>query len=305
MAFLFSLIAIGYTLSKLKLIPDNSETVLSRLENYVFIPALVMGTFMNNFTGATLSSAWKLFLGSFALEMIVIPLAIFCARLCAKDTYTRNIYLYGLAFSNFGFMGNAVVSVLFSDIFMEYIVFTLVLWSLIYLWGVPSLLMGEEDKRNTLGDKFKKLLNPMFVGMLIGMAIGLLHIPVPSFVDSLVTTTGNCMSPVAMLLIGMTIAKIDIKSVLKIKSIYAVTFLRLLVFPLLFIGVLTIFEDMFSRTFIICAVSTLAMPLGLNTIVIPSAYGKDTRIASGMVLVSHTLSCITIPIIFLILGNFI
>ena len=56
-----------------------------------------------------------------------------------------------------------------------------------------------------------------------------------------------------------------------------------------------------QETLAICALCSLVMPLGLNTIVIPSAYGKDTKIASGMALVSHVLSCITIPLIFLLL----
>ncbi len=45
-AFLFSFIIIGYFLAKWKVLPDNSSVVLSKLENTVFIPALVMGTFI-------------------------------------------------------------------------------------------------------------------------------------------------------------------------------------------------------------------------------------------------------------------
>ena len=43
------------------------------------------------------------------------------------------------------------------------------------------------------------------------------------------------------------------------------------------------------------------MPLGLNTVVIPAAYGKDTSIPAGMALVSHVLSIATIPLIIAIL----
>ena len=38
----------------------------------------------------------------------------------------------------------------------------------------------------------------------------------------------------------------------------------------------------------LCTVCSLAMPLGLNTIVVPNAYGKDTTVAAGM----------TIPLVF-------
>jgi predicted permease len=47
----------------------------------------------------------------------------------------------------------------------------------------------------------------------------------------------------------------------------------------------------------------LAMPLGLNTIVVPGAYGKDTTDAASMALISHILSIITIPIIFMLVSN--
>lgn len=302
MAFLFSFILLGFCLAKFNCIPADSETVLSRLENYLFIPALVLSTFMNYFTAQKLSSSWKLLAGSLLLELIVLPIALLCVRLCAKDGYTRNIYLYGLCFSNFGFMGNAIVSALFRDIFLEYMIFTLVLWIFIYLWGVPSLLMGETGARRSLRDKLKSFVNPMFGCMVLGMLIGILQLPVPGFLDSVVTCAGNCMSPVAMLLTGMTIAKTDLRSVLRIKSIYVISALRLLVFPFLLIAALLLAKDVFSKTFVICAVCSLAMPLGLNTIVIPSAYGKDTRVASGMTLVSHVLSCATIPAVFLALG---
>lgn len=294
-AFLFLFIVAGYVLSRLKFVPGNAHTVLSKLENTIFIPALVLDTFINNFTAQTLSVAWELLLGSLLLAVIMIVLSVLCARLCSKDTYTRNIYTYGLCFSNFGFMGNAVVSALFPDIFLEYLIFTLPLWILIYLWGVPVLLMGNNTKKPTLAQRFKRFVNPMFVCTVLGMLIGLVNIPIPQFIGSAVSAAGSCMSPIAMLLTGMTIAQFNLGEILKIRSVYLVTALRLILFPLLFLAVLIVID--LPPVFAICAVCSLAMPLGLNTIIIPGALGKDTRVASGMALVSHILSCITIPMI--------
>ena len=59
-AFLFGFIVIGYILVKIKALPANSSEVLSKLENNVFIPALVLGTFVSNFTVERINSAWKL-----------------------------------------------------------------------------------------------------------------------------------------------------------------------------------------------------------------------------------------------------
>ena len=297
-AYLFLFIIAGFVLAKGKFVPDNAQSVLSKLENTLFIPALVLGTFIDNFTIQTITVAGKLLLGSVALAMIAIGLSLLCVRFLSKDKYERNIYTYGLCFSNFGFMGNAVVSALFPDIFLEYLIFTLPLWMLIYLWGVPVLLMGDSTKKQTLAQRVKSLMNPMFIGMLLGILIGLMNIPVPQFVRSAVSTAGSCMSPVAMLLTGMTIAQFNLREVLKIKGVYLVTVLRLLVYPLLYLGVMLVIP--LPKTFAICGICALAMPLGLNTIIIPSALGKDTKVASGMALISHIFSCLTIPVIFML-----
>ena len=312
MAFLFTLIVIGYILAKLNVVPDNTPSVLAKLENNVFIPALVLGTFMNNFTVEKFSVAWKILLFSMLLTILMCVISSVVGRLCNKDDFISKIYTYGLSFSNFGFMGNAVVMALFPDIFVEYLIFTLPLWMLIYLWGVPALLIPEEGGLQLMGRKarilsrFKSFINPMFACMVIGMIFGITGIGavLPAWAGSVVKTAGDCMSPIAMILTGITVSKISLKKTFTNLNIYLVSFIRLLVYPLAYLGVVFIlgkFGIHIDRTIFICALCTLAMPLGLNTIVIPSAYGKDPTVASGMALVSHILSCVTIPVIFMLI----
>lgn len=297
--FLFTLIVIGFVLAKFKFIPDNSNTVLAKLENTVFVPALVMCTFIKYFTVEQLGSASKLFLISFAMAFIIIPIAIIVSKLITKDKYEQNIFTYGLAFSNFGFMGNAVVSALFPEVFMNYLIFTLPLWILIYLWGVPVLLIADYGEKQTVKTRLRSFVNPMFVCMIIGMIIGITGIKLPDFCINVIDTAGSCMSPIAMLLTGITVSAMNPKKTFTNIRIYAVSVIRLLIIPLAFIGIAKFIP--FERSVFICALCSLAMPLGLNTIVIPSAYGKDTSVAAGMAVISHLLSCITIPILFAII----
>lgn len=296
--FLFAFILIGYLLSKFGKIPENSATVLSNLENTIFIPALVMGTFMNNFTLDKVSAMWKLLSTSCLILFVVVPIALFISKCLSKDKYIQRIYTYGLTFSNFGFMGNAVISALFPEIFFEYLIFTLPLWTLIYLWGVPRLLIADSGKKQTLRKTLRQFVNPMFIGMIIGMIIGIAKIPLPVWFRSLVDVSADCMSPIAMILTGVTVSRISLRKTFTDLGIYAVTMVRLIVIPLAFIGVAHFIP--MKENIYICALSSLAMPLGLNTIVIPSAYGKDTSVAAGMAVVSHFLSCITIPLVFLL-----
>lgn len=298
MGFLFLLIVIGFIVSKLSIVDESASKLLSKLENNVFIPALVLGTFMNNFTLQNIGSAGKFILCGAVVVIVNIPIAVLCAKLSSKDNYIRNIYIYGLAFPNFGFMGNAVVAAIFPDVFMEYLIFVLPFWFSIYIWGVPALLIPGDNEKKTLLSRLKPFLNPMFVALLIGAVMGVTSVPVPAFFSSAVTTLGDCMSPIAMLIIGMTVAKIDLAKVLKNISIYVITFIKLIIIPILFVVAVWLLKLPYELA--ICTVCASAMPLGLNTIVVPSAYGKDTSFASGIVLVSHVLSCITIPLMFFI-----
>lgn len=298
-AFLFGFIVIGYILVKLKVLPENSAKVLSKLENTIFIPALVMGTFIENFTIERISSAWKLLTVSFIIACIAIPFAILVSKIIIKDRYIQKIYTYGLSFSNFGFMGNAVVKSLFPDIFFEYLLFTLPLWIFIYVWGVPRLLIADSNKKHTFKESLKSFVNPMFIAMLIGMVIGLLNISLPDWTMSLINVSEDCMSPIAMILTGVVVSSISLKKTFTNVRIYIVSIVRLVIIPLLFVFAASFFE--LSEPIYLCALCSLAMPLGLNTIVIPSALGKDTTVAAGMTVISHLLSCITIPLIFSII----
>ncbi len=306
MAVMASFILIGLILVKVKVLDQGSSKILSKLENSIFIPALAMGTFITNFTREKVGIAWKLLLFSFAVLLVVIPIAILCARLATGSDYIRKIYTYGLSFANFGFMGFPVVAALFPQYNMYYMIFTLPLWTLIYVWGVPSLLMSDGNEKKGIASKLKALVNPMFIALIIGAIIGICGIKIPDFALNVINTCSECMSPIAMIITGITFASISLKKVLSDLSIYFVTLVRLILIPLLFGGIYILCVKLFSldipEYYFACMICSLIMPLGLNTVVIPAAYGRDTSVAAGMALVSHVLSLITVPLMLMLFG---
>lgn len=299
MIYLFALILIGYLLSKVGILPKEAAKVLAILENNVLIPALVIDSF-SNFTVEKFRTAGLLLLGSCAILLAVLPIAIFVPKLLTRDQDTRKIYTYGLAISNFGFMGNSVVQALFPDLFMEYLIFTKPLSIAIYVWAIPHLLMPDSETE-TVKMRLKRIFNPSFVAMVIGIAIGLSGLVLPTAVRSVVGTLGSCMSPVAMLLTGITVACVPLKRLFTNPSVYIMTAIRLILLPLIFLGVFWLWNP--SDTLVVCAICAISMPIGLNTLVIPSAYGKDPTTAAGMAVISHLCSFLTIPLVFLLLKH--
>lgn len=292
-SYLFLLIIAGFVVMKVCKLPSMATNILSKLVSTLFMPALILTNFMENFTVARLSSAWPFALAGVIVVTISVAIGMTISRLTAKDDYHRRIHSYCLAFSNFGFMGTAVVSTLMPELFMSYLILCTPMWVVNYSWAVPALLIPSEKKK---GFSFKNLLNPLFIAMVIGIVIGMTSLPIPSFLDVSIDALSKCMSPSTMLLTGMCVAKIDIKRVLKIKSIYILSALRLLIIPSIFLLILLIFKIDYGVS--LCVLSVLSMPLGLNSVVIPEAYGKDTSEASGMAIVSHLASALTIPLMF-------
>lgn len=297
LAYLFILIFVGFLIIKIKILPESSDTILSKLESYVLIPSLILSTFMTNFKIENISSYGVYFLAGILVSLLMILVAIIFTKILYKGD---KLYSYGIAFSNFSFMGNAVVLALFPSIFTEYLIFVLPFWFFVYLWGVPSLLRINSNEKITFKDRIKVLINPMVFSMFIGIFIGLINLKLPVFLTESVITLGSLMTPIAMLITGMTIAKIDIGKMIRKFSVYTLSIIRLVVIPLLAIFILYFVE--FSYSLKLCIICSLAMPLGLNSIIILNAYGHDTQEASAMALISHLLSLITIPFIFTILN---
>lgn len=292
-SYLFLLIGAGFAIMKLCKLPAVATNVLSKLVSTLFMPALILTNFMENFTVERISSAWPYALAGIIVVTLSIAFALIVSRFSARDSYRRKIHSYCLAFSNFGFMGTAVVSTLMPELFMSYLILCTPMWVVNYSWAIPALLIPSEK---TKGFSFKNLLNPLFIAMIIGIIIGMTRLPIPSFLEVSIDSISKCMSPSTMLLTGMCVAKIDIKRVLKIKSIYVLSALRLLIIPSIFLLVLLVHK--FDYGVSLCALSVLSMPLGLNGVVIPESHGQDTSEASGMAIVSHLASALTIPLMF-------
>ena len=135
MVFLFTFIVIGMVLSKCKWLPDDASKTISKLENMIFVPCLVMYTFIQNCNIETLSSVWKLLVLAFAMVLLLIPISILVAKFCFKENYLRKIATYGLTFSNFGFMGNAIMNAISPKSFLN-IRFLRCLFGLWFIFGV-------------------------------------------------------------------------------------------------------------------------------------------------------------------------
>ena len=297
MLTMFTCIMIGYVLNKLKLLPENADTVLAKTETYVLVPALNISTFMNYCTVESLAS-YRSFLGA-SVILIAVAIGIACALsgIFSKDSYQRNIYKYALTFGNFGFLGNAIVPIILGEEFLyPYLLFTLPLNAMCYIWGL-SLLVPAGNQNNV----FRNLLNPCVISIGIGAVLGLTGVQpvIPAFVKLSLSNLSSCMGPIAMILTGFVAAKYRIGDLLRKPFVYLATLFRLIILPVAFLAALILLRV--DELIIKMCLFAYATPLGMNTVVFPTAYNKDASTGASMALISHTLCVITIPLLYSVL----
>lgn len=293
MMVLFIFMALGFFLNKKRLLPLDDSVVLSKLETYAFVPCLVFSVFYKYCTVENFRLKWTYMLYGAAIMAVSLPIGIVLTKFFAKDEYLKKIYTYSFAVANFSFMGNAVVLGVFGEeILFDYMIFTLPLNLYVYSIGTASLIPTEGGKKISV----KTFVNPIFISLILGAFCGLLSVPLPKFITTAISSAGACMSPLAMLLTGFVIGEYSLKTLAGDKKVYLASVIRLIILPTIFMAVLLLLKT--DKAIIRVALCATAMPLGLNTVVFPAAYGGDTTPGAGMALISHLISIITIPVMF-------
>lgn len=295
MLVLFIFMAVGFLLNKKELLPSDSSAVLSKLETYLFVPCLVFSVFYKYCTVENFKQKLVYILYGTAVMAVSLVIGIFLARLFAKDAYLRKIYTYSFAVANFSFMGNAVVLGVFGErILFDYMIFTLPLNLYVYSIGTASLIPNQKGGKISI----KAFVNPIFISLILGAVCGLCQVPLPKFITSAISSAGACMSPLAMLLTGFVIGGYSLKKLASDKKVYLASLIRLIILPTVFMLILIALKT--DSAIIRAALCATAMPLGLNTVVFPAAYGGDTTPGASMALISHLISIVTIPVMFAI-----
>lgn len=293
---------VGFVLRTKKIEPEDTDSVFSRFLSFVVAPAMNFNSFLQNFSLQSLFENYNIILYSLLIAFLAVLIATFLVRVFVKEGYARGVYKYAIAFANFGYMGNAVVLSIFGEeMLYYYLLFTTPINIIVYTWGMTQLVPGKTGFKAIL----VRITNPTTIATLLGVVAGLLNLKayVPEFITGALSSLGSCMGPISMVLTGYVIGMFDIKKALTNAKIYIVSALRLIVFPALYCGLLMLLGA--NETALIVALIAYAMPLGLNTVVFPAAYGADTSIGASMALISNALCIVTFPLMYVLLSTII
>jgi len=294
---LFLLLIIGFVIRKMNIVDAAFSKNLSNLLFNIIMPAMIIYSMNYPFTVERLIQSGWLIVISFAVLIFSAVAGILLFGKIEKDELARNIYEFGMIFSNFGFMGFPIVETLFGREGTFYAaIFNMPIFLAVNSYGIMIIKRGRE--KSTKMD-FRNVINAPIVAVFIGFFLFLFSIELPKPVFMTIEMLAETTTPMSMILAGILLAGGGFLEMFSNAKVYIVSFLRLIVLPLCVLFVMKLFTD--DIYMIGIPVIITAMPIAANSSILAEKYDGNAYLGAQCVFISTLLAVITIPIIALLL----
>lgn len=297
------LMAIGALGSYFGIIKDDAKDFLSRFIIDITLPCLIFSTFTKIDSNPTLLINGLIVFGfTFINLAIALLVGTVSARVQNLNPANTKVHSLHTMFGNIVFLGYPLFDALFPGgvgIFYA-AAYQLASNSVTFTYGIYRLSSGQ--KKSGL----KSLLNINTFALLVGFSITALGIKIPIFLVDALSGLGKATSPLSMVYIGALLMGIGIRQSVNHKSIYILSFNKLILLPVLmgitYHWVFQLLNQNVSREAFIVLVMQLAMPCQTIIVVMSRRYGGNYQLAAGNLFVSTILSIATLPAVFIYLN---
>lgn len=307
MLVLLAMMLVGAFVYKKEWLSETGAGNVSKLVVNVFNPLLVVSGVLGD-TDAI--SQDKIF-GNLKLVLLYYVISIIFGILLAWVLHPpknlKSIYTLMATFSNLGFMGIPVAKSLYGSEGVVYVSFYILIYNLIvYTYGMSLARRAAREKNGTdsagkasLSASLKRIINPGVVAALLALIIFAAGIKMPAPIVSFCDYMGNTTIPLSMIMIGVSIAKADLRSYLKDARMYFFILLRMVALP---IAVALLMRNMgFDAVVFGMFIIELAMPVGSIIGLFARECGADDAYCMKGTVLSTLASIVTIPIVGLFL----
>ncbi len=279
----FALIGVGMLLDR---VFKLDLTTLSRLNFYVFVPALVLVRLLDSRLDGDLIGLVILFnLVHMALLLALCWLVFGWGELrrdrplLTAAALFNNSGNYGIPFAQlaFGDLGVQVMALVL--VFQNVTSFTLGLW-----------LLGDERARWR-----ERLLNvlkaPVLYAVGAALLLNALHLELPGSIYFPLGQLANGLVPIALLTLGVQLSRVRLGG--QVGALTAASAMRLIVAPLLALGLAWVWPGGLEQVFpvLICAA---ALPVAVNVYILAMEYRRRPELASLIVFWSTLVSAVTL-----------
>ena len=277
---------IGYFLYKKKLVSAGGSADIGRILLYIVMPAAILKSYLADFSRERLEGLFV----SFLAALLSLLLSIAAARIAFSKE--QGIERFGAAFSNAGFIGIPLVQMTLGEEAVFYVSSYVALLNILqWTYGLVTIT----GNRSLISVK-RLRTNPILLSFLAGIALFLLPVSLPETAENVVGTIAAMNGPLAMIVLGVDLGQVPLRSLFSGRVVYRCALVRLIVIPVLTMALLFVFPEkyhMLKLTILIAA----SAPVGSNVSIFAQLYGQDYMQSVKEVTFSTLLCIITLPLI--------
>ena len=235
---IFLVMVIGYILKQIGMLNDNFDTVANRFNFKVTLPFMLF----RDISGVDIRAVFDI---RYVLFCALVSTACFWiiwggVKLFLKDQSMRGAFVQASFRSSAAVMGLAFIQNMYGSSAMG----PLMIVSAVPLYNIFSVIVltfegahsGEVDPKQKIKAACINIAkNPIILGILAGLIVGLLGIDFPVIVDKTVNSVAQMATPLALITIGAGFE--GRKALAKIRPTIVASMIKLVIQPLIFLPV--------------------------------------------------------------------
>lgn len=292
---IITLIGLGVLIVSQKLINKEIYDFCSKFLMKFCVPALLFENAIKNVTWDFINDMGPLLLAPFAAQFANYFIAVLCSRLLKIPKNERGVFVAIFAVSNTIFIGLPVTTAIYGNSTIPFVTAcfisnTLCFWSLV----VPGIAADGGVGVVSASQKLKQIFSPPLLAFLLGSAINLSGIVLPSFFTNAMGYFGGTVTPISMILIAYLLCDMG-KSAFKLSRTSGLAIIgRYIISPAVIILMCLAFKvpSNISKVFTIVG----SMPVMNQAVILAGAYKANDKCAAQALAFTCVMGIAVIPI---------
>ncbi|WP_296557353.1 AEC family transporter [uncultured Acetobacterium sp.] len=288
---LFMILTLGYLATKKKVVSPKFGTQLSNFILSITLPCMMLASVASIPEQTDHKEVLMMFVIAILFYLVMPFIAYLIARILLVKREDRHLYMYMTIWSNVGFMGFPVIA----SIFGEGAIFYATIFNLIF--NVSNFTLGimlmSKDGIKALDRK--KFLSPGMIASIAAVTMFAFKLKLPELVNDTLKTVGSTTSALAMIVIGIALAGIPIKSVFTEIRLYPYVIIKQVLLPL---SAWLVLRNVITNPYLLgIVIVIIAMPVATSAVLFANRYENNVALATKAVFITTLASVVTIPII--------
>ncbi len=290
---IFLVMVIGYILRQIGMLNDNFVTVANKFNFKVILPFMLFRDISSVDIRAVFDLKYCLFcaLASTACFWLIWG----GTKLFLKDKSMRGAFVQASFRSSAAVMGLAFIENIYGTSAMG----PLMIVSAVPLYNIFSVIVltfeGAHSAEENRAEKIKEACvniakNPIILGILAGLLVGLLGIDFPVIIDKAVNSVAQMATPLALITIGAGFE--GRKALAKIRPTIAAALIKLVVQPLIFVPIAAWMG--FSGEKMIAILIMLASPTTPSCYIMAKNMDNDGALTASVIVTTTLLAAFTL-----------